>query len=65
MDKVRTFLEASTIHGLSYISSTRRLIKVFWILVVIVGFTTAGILIYQSFDDWKDNPITTTIDLFP
>ena len=65
MEGVRTFLESSTIHGLGYISTTRRLVKVFWVLVVIAGFTGAGILIYQSFQDWNDNPITTTIETRP
>ena len=62
MEGFRTFLESSTIHGLGYISTSRRLLKLFWILVVIAGFTGAGIMIYQSFDNWGDNPITTTIE---
>ena len=65
MEGVRTFLESSTIHGLTYISSTRRFIRVFWTLIVIAGFTLAGVLIYQSFDDWEENPITSTIETLP
>ena len=65
MEGVRTFLESSTIHGLTYISTTRRLVKFFWILIVIGGFTGAGVLIYQSFDNWTDNPVTTTIETIP
>ena len=65
MDGVRTFLESSTIHGLSYISTTRRLIKLLWIFIVIGGFTGAGIIIYQSFDNWADSPVTTTLETQP
>ena len=65
MEVIRTFLESSTIHGLSYISTERKIVKLFWILVVILGFTGASIIIYQSFQDWHDNPITTTIQTLP
>ena len=65
MEGVRTFLESLTIHGLGYIPSTRKLVKLFWMAVVIIGFTCASIMIYQSFQDWQDNPITTTIDTSP
>ena len=62
MDGVRSFLESSTIHGLSYISTSRGLAKFFWTFVVFSGFTLAATLIYESFQDWNDNPITTTIE---
>ena len=62
MQGVRSFLESSTIHGLVYISTTKRLVKLFWILVVIGGFTGAGVLIYQSFQSWDESPIKTTIE---
>ena len=62
MEGVRSFLESSSIHGLVYISTTKRLLKIFWTIVVIAGFTVAGIMIYQSVQDWKDNPVTTTVE---
>ena len=66
MEGFRTFLESSTIHGLVYIStSSQRLVRLFWVLVVGLGFTGAGILIYQSFQDWSENPITTTLETLP
>ena len=66
MEEVRHFLESSTIHGLAYISTISRCsLKFFWTLVVIAGFTGAGVLIYQSFEDWSDNPIKTTIETRP
>ena len=37
------YLESSTIHGLAYISlSAKWVAKIFWLLVVIAGFTSAG-----------------------
>ena len=61
----KDYLESSTVHGLVYISATRRFVRFFWVLVVVAGFTGAGYLIYQSFQDWSDNPIKTTIETFP
>ena len=65
MENVHSFLKSSTIHGLSYISSTKRLLKLFWTLVVLSGFTGAGLLIYESFQSWAESPITTTIETLP
>ena len=65
MEGVRVFLESSTIHGLSYISTTSRLVKNFWILVVIGGFIGAGVLIFQSFQAWNESPVTTNIETLP
>ena len=65
MEHIKTFLESSTIHGLYYISSTRRWSRLFWILTVIGGFSGAGYLINLSFDNWDQSPITTTIETLP
>ena len=65
MDVVQDFLKSSTIHGLSYISNSRKLGKIFWIFVVVCGFSVAGYLINQSFVDWAQSPITTTIETLP
>ena len=65
MEEVRNYLESSTVHGLGYISTTRRLVKLFWIAVVITGFTGAGVMIYQSFDAWEESPVKTTIETQP
>ena len=55
----------STIHGLSHIGSTKRLIRAGWIVVVLLGFSFAGYLIWQSFDNWQQNPVATTISTYP
>ena len=65
MDGVRTFLESSTIHGLTYISTTKRVVKLFWLLTVFSGFTTAGYLINLSFQNWNQNPVSTTTETLP
>ena len=65
MEGVRAFLETSTIHGLAYISTTRRFIRFFWILNVLIGFTGAGVIIYQSFKGWSESPVRTTTETQP
>ena len=65
MEGVRTFLESSTIHGLTYISTTRKYARLFWFLVVVTGFSGAGYLIRESFASWSESPIKTTIETLP
>jgi len=65
VEGIRNFLESSTIHGLTYISVTRKYVRLFWIAIVIAGFTCAGVLICTSFQAWHDNPIKTTIETLP
>ena len=59
---IKNFLESSTIHGLTYISTTRKYVRLLWTIVVIIGFTTAGVIIYQSFETWAETPISTTTE---
>merc|ERR1711893_520591 len=65
MEGVNTFLESSTIHGLTYISTTRKYTRLFWILVVLTGFFGASLLIKESFDSWSESPVKTTIETLP
>ena len=66
MDTTKTFLESSTIHGLLHISTNKKYAtKLFWIVVVILGFTAASYMIYESFQTWADSPIKTTIETLP
>ena len=58
--EIKNFLESSTIHGLTYISTTSKYVRLLWTIVVIIGFTTAGVIIYQSFQSWAETPISTT-----
>ena len=65
MEGVRTFLESSTIHGLTYISTTRKCVRIFWIGIVIAGFSGAAYMINESFQNWAENPAITNIELLP
>ena len=65
MEGVTTFLESSTIHGLTYISTTRRYARLLWILVVITGFVGASLLIKASFDSWSESPVKTNMETLP
>ena len=65
MDTFKEFLEYSSINGMSLISNTRRFSRLFWILIVLGGFVCATYLIFESFDNWKEKPITTTIETLP
>ena len=65
MDHIKNFLDTSTIHGLSFISSSRRYARLFWIFVVLAGFIGAFCLIYESFNNWKLSPVSTTIETWP
>ena len=65
MEGVRTFLESSTVHGLSYISTTQRYARIFWIFVVMAGFVGASLLIKASFDSWSESPVKTTVETLP
>ena len=66
MDYFKEFLESSTIHGLSNISTSKNYItKVSWILITIGGFITAGFIIEKSVDDWRKHPVATTEETLP
>ena len=65
MEHIKTFLNTSTIHGLNNISSNRKWSRLFWIMVVCGGFSGAGFLIYESFYNWNQSPISTTIETLP
>ena len=65
MKTLNNFLESSTIHGLSHISTTRKFVRIFWIWVVLSGFIAAAILIYHSVQNWAQSPVKTTISTLP
>ena len=65
MQSLKEFLETSTIHGLHYISTSRKVIRLFWTCVVLTGLTGSCFLIQQSFKSWTESPITTTIESQP
>ena len=66
LSPVREFLEASTLHGLVYISKAESLWgKILWTVSVIVSFSISGVLIHQSFADWSEHPVSSVISTHP
>ena len=65
MEGVKDFLESSTIHGLTYISTTTKYSKLFWVCTVCCGFLTACTFINNAASDWGENPVETSIETFP
>ena len=62
MGEINKFLASSTIHGLLYISISKKLGKIFWVWIVVAGFITAAVFITLSFQSWSDSPVKTTIE---
>ena len=63
MENIKHFLETSTIHGLTFVYLSKlKIVKVFWICVVCLGFIGAGVMIYQSFQSWNESPVKTSIE---
>ena len=62
MGEFKSFLESSTVHGVSYLATTTRFARVFWFSVVTASFIIASLLIREAFKAWTDNPISTTIE---
>ena len=65
MESFKQFLETASINGLIHISSTRRCARLFWITLLAMGFIVSGVLIWESFETWADNPVRTTTRTVP
>ena len=66
MDIFRDYLERSSVHGFSYISTEKSWIaKLLWSVVVICGFCLAGTMIGQSYFNWNKSPISSTLTTHP
>ena len=65
METVKEFFEVTTIHGLYHVSKTKSLRRFFWTVTSIAGFISAFSMIYESFQNFSKNPISTTIETFP
>ena len=63
MEIVQDFLENSTIHGLSHISTSRHLaVKFLWACTVLASFTISIVLINNAVNSWKKSPVITFIE---
>ena len=60
---IKTFCQRSSAHGLIYLveDGTNLFIKIFWLIVVIFGLSTATILFETAKTNWYENPTITTL----
>jgi formate-dependent nitrite reductase membrane component NrfD len=63
--RFRAYCEATSIHGFAYwVAAPRLLEKLFWVVVVIIGFVCASLIINKSVDDWQKHPGVVMIKTF-
>ena len=66
ISEVREFLESSTIHGLTHISTGKTaFVRILWAAIVIFCFCTGFSLIAQAFHSWELSPVITSVDTKP
>ena len=66
MEVFKEFLESSTIHGLVYISTSKsRLLRLLWTAIVLTAFSVALKLISNSYIDWSEDPVSTSVSTHP
>ena len=64
--KLREFLESSTIHGLVHISTVKsKTARAIWVAVVVASFAYAIYMINNSYEEWQESPVSTTITTHP
>ena len=63
---ISEFLESSTVHGLVHISTANnKALRAIWVTIVIGCFAIAITMITNSYNEWHDSPISTTITTHP
>ena len=63
---VRDFLESSTIHGLVHISTAKsKTARATWVAIVVACFAFAIHMISNSYKEWQETPVSTTITTHP
>ena len=61
--EVVKFFGESTIPGFKYVVKGQTLLeRTTWAVFIIVAFGYAGNTVYETFSDWDNNPVITTID---
>mgnify|MGYP002213879041 CR=1 FL=1 len=64
--KLQEFLENSTIHGLVHISTAKsKAARVVWVAIVVACFAFAIHMIVDSYKEWQESPVSTTITTHP
>ena len=57
------FLDATTVHGFIYVHRRNSFCaRIFWSVIIIIGFSIAGYQIHSFFVDWNANETITTLD---
>ena len=57
------YLEATTVHGFSYLHSRNSwATRILWTNVIVIGFAFAGYLIHESVLDWDSRQTITTLE---
>ena len=60
------FLESSTIHGLVHISKGKsKSVRAVWGVIVVACFAFAIHMIIDSYKEWQESPVSTTITTHP
>ena len=63
---LREFLETSTIHGLAHISASKsQAARAAWVTIVVACFVFAIHMITNSYTEWQESPVSTTITTHP
>ena len=63
---INEYLDSTTIHGFSYLSSGRNILeKLAWMTIIFVCFTFAALLIQQSIEEARLNPVMTNVETVP
>ena len=63
---ISDFLESSTIHGLVHISTAKsKTAKALWVVIVVACFSIAIHMIIDSYKEWQESPVSTTITTHP
>lgn len=58
-----SYLRASTIHGLAYLSKTNWWSRLLWALCILTSACTAAILILRNVHNWQSQPsVVTSVD---
>ena len=66
MEVVWTYIQNASISGLNHIrESTTKLANLFWITIVLMGFLISIVMIHESFIEWSNNPVLTTVETRP
>ena len=59
---LKNFSTTSTLHGVSFIGTSRSVIsRILWLIIIVIGLVSAVIDIDQCFKGWANNPVITAV----